>query len=86
MHVLYIQIDKKMFFSENSLCESPKFEDVAMEDLISKKVRFREKDDSSKEAGKSDSSLAPIVSWKEKLLEPQTRRIKSIRMKITLRS
>lgn len=57
-----------MSLSENSLCESPRSEDVSMEDLILKKVWFREKDDSSKEAGIPDSSLAPTVSWKDKLI------------------
>lgn len=53
---------------ENSLCESPRSDDVSMEDLISKKVWFKEKGDSSKGADVSETLVGPKVSWKDKLV------------------
>lgn len=53
---------------DNSLCESPRIDDVSMEELIPKKVRFREEDIFLKETMVLEPSTEPKPSWKDKLI------------------
>lgn len=60
-------------FRENSLVENPLFqnshpEDVSMEDLISKKVRFREDKEDAKVGADPVMIATAKVSWKDKLI------------------
>lgn len=70
--IKYVWLGNKNYemasLSDNSLCDSPRNGDVSMQDLIPKKVLFREKDAALKETVVVDSLIDPKVSWKEKLV------------------
>ncbi|MBA0632333.1 hypothetical protein Godav_001094 [Gossypium davidsonii] len=52
----------------SSLCENEGFETNLVEELIPKKVRFRDKDDNTRSDMMIDLSMDQPISWRDKLV------------------